>query len=96
MAVKLNHVPGKKSGDIVLYALSTCGWCRMTRELLDSLGVAYDYVYVDLVKGSEAEETAREVERLNPSGSFPTICIDKKKVIVGFKEDEIRKALKVK
>jgi len=94
MAVKFTHVPGRKAGDIVLYALSTCGWCRMTRELLDSLGVAYDYVYVDLAKGPQADEIRKNLERLNPSRSFPTICIDKRKVIVGYKEDEIRKSLK--
>jgi len=93
MALRLNHVKGKKSGDIRLYALSTCGWCRMTRELLDKLGVEYHYVYVDLLKGKEADEAARQVEKLNPSRSFPTICIDEKEVIVGFKEDEIRKAV---
>jgi glutaredoxin-like protein NrdH len=93
MAIKLNHVPGKKAGKVTLYALSTCGWCRMTRELLDSLGIEYEYVYVDLVSGKEADEIANEVERLNPSRSFPTVKIEKK-VIVGFKEDEIKKALK--
>jgi glutaredoxin-like protein NrdH len=94
MAVKPKHVPGKNAGDVMLYALSTCGWCRKTRELLDSLGVAYDFVYVDLVDEKESDEVAREVERLNPSRSFPTLCVNKKKVIVGFKEDEIRRALK--
>jgi glutaredoxin-like protein NrdH len=94
MAVKLTHVPGKKSREIVLYALSTCGWCKKTRELLDSLGVEYDYVYVDKVRGKAADEVEDELERLNPSRSFPTICIDKKKVIVGFKEDEIKKSVK--
>jgi glutaredoxin-like protein NrdH len=94
MAVKLKHVKGKKAGDVRLYALSTCGWCKKTRELLDSLGVAYDYVYVDLLEGPESDEVSGLLEKLNPSRSFPTICIDKKKVIVGYKEDEIRKALK--
>jgi len=94
MAVKMKHVPGKKAGDVELYALSTCGWCRKTKELLDSLGVEYDYVYVDLVEGEEADEVSKKLEKLNPSGSFPTICIDKKKVIVGFQEEKIREALK--
>jgi glutaredoxin-like protein NrdH len=93
MTVKLNHVPGKKCGKVNLYALSTCGWCKMTRELLDKLGVEYDYIYVDLVEGKQADEVSSIVEKLNPSRSFPTMQIDKF-VIVGFKEDEIKKALK--
>ena len=46
--VKKEHVEGENKGKILLYALSTCGWCRKTRQLLDDLGVAYDYIYVDL------------------------------------------------
>jgi arsenate reductase-like glutaredoxin family protein len=30
----------------------------------------------------------------NPSASFPTLVIDNQRSIVGFKEDEIREALK--
>jgi hypothetical protein len=30
------------------------------------------------------------VERFNPPGSFPTLVINDKKSIVGFKEEEIR------
>jgi glutaredoxin len=94
MAIEFKHVSGKKKGEILLYALSTCGWCRKTKELLDSMGVAYDYVYVDRVTGAQADEVANELERLNPSVSFPTLCINKKNVIVGFKEDDIKGALK--
>lgn len=32
MSVK--HVPGEDRGKIALYALSTCGWCAKTKELL--------------------------------------------------------------
>ena len=42
------HVAGNDKGKIMLYALSTCIWCKKTRELLQSSGVAFDYIYVDL------------------------------------------------
>jgi glutaredoxin-like protein NrdH len=93
MAEGLTHVKGKNAGAVMLFALSTCGWCRMTRDLLNSLQVAYDFIYMDLAEGKEYEAMADKLERLNPSGSYPTVVIGKK-VIVGFKEDDIRKALK--
>jgi hypothetical protein len=37
------HVPGKKSRRIMLYALSTCGWCHKTKKLLDDLGVVKQF-----------------------------------------------------
>jgi len=88
------HVPGRKVGAVTLYALSTCGWCQKTRKLLDELGVEYDYLYVDQSLGDERQAAVREMASWNPSASFPTLVIDNQRSIVGFKEDEIREALK--
>jgi len=90
MAVE--HVSGRDVGQVLLYALSTCVWCKKTRQLLTELGVAYGYEYVDLLKGDERKEALDTVRRWNPSCSFPTMLINGK-CIVGFKESEIREAL---
>jgi len=74
MAVE--HVDGKKKGDVMLYALSTCGWCAKTKELLRELGIAFDYAFVDLLDGEEQNKAMDTVEKFNPSGSFPTLVID--------------------
>ena len=87
------NVPGRKAGHVMLYALSTCGWCRKTKKLLDDLGVEYNYEYVDQLQGDEKEEAIRKVTKWNPSCSFPTLLIDNKKCIIGYREDEIREAL---
>lgn len=90
----IEHVSGKNKGTVMLYALSTCGWCKRTKELLREIGVEFDYTYVDLLEGKEQDETMNTVERFNPSGSFPTLVINDKKCIVGFKEQEIREAFR--
>ena len=87
------HIDGKNRGKIMLYALSTCGWCAKTKDLLRELGVEFDYTYVDLLEGQEQDEAMTRVEKFNPSGSFPTLVIDDRKCIVGFREKEIREAL---
>jgi len=89
----LQHVPGKHKDDILLYALSTCPWCRKTKQLLNELGVEYDYIDVDLLTGQEKSDTMAAVRKWNPAGSFPTLVINNSKCIVGFKEQEIREAL---
>ena len=86
----IEHVSGKNKGTVMLYALSTCGWCKRTKELLREIGVEFDYVYVDLLEGEEQDKAMNTVERFNPSGSFPTLVINDKKCIVGFREQEIR------
>ena len=90
--MKFEHTEGTDKGRIILYALSTCQWCRMTRDLLSKLGAKYDYVYVDLLKGKDREEAVNEVKKYNPSISFPTLVIGDK-TIVGFREKEIKEAL---
>jgi glutaredoxin-like protein NrdH len=90
----IEHVSGEKKGKIMLYALSTCGWCAKTKELLKELGVEFDYMYVDLLEDREQDKAMSEIEKWNPKGSFPTLVIRDKKSIIGFREEEIREALK--
>ncbi len=91
----IEHVAGKNRGPVMLYALSTCGWCARTKDLLKELGVEFDFAYVDLLDGKEQDDAMDQVEKWNPSGSFPTLVINEKKSIVGFKEQEIREAFRV-
>jgi glutaredoxin len=84
------HVAGKKRGTVMLYALSTCGWCAKTKDLLRELGIEFDFTYVDLLEGTEQDKAMDQVEKWNPKGSFPTLVIDNRKSIVGFREKEIR------
>ncbi len=77
---------------IKVYTLSTCGHCKSAKKLLDDCSVAYEFMDVDLLSGDERAEVLEDVKKLNPRCSFPTIIIGEK-VIVGYKENEIREAL---
>jgi glutaredoxin-like protein NrdH len=91
---KMTEVQGKnKKHEVMLYALSTCLWCKKTKKLLDDLNVTYQYVYVDSLIGKEEEEIMDQVRKYNPECTFPTMVINGNKVICGFKEPEIKKAL---
>ena len=85
-------VEGMDKGPITLYALSTCIWCEKTKEMLTKSSVGFRYSYVDLLKGNEREEAIEEIKRINPILSFPTLVLGDK-VIVGFKEKEIKEVL---
>jgi glutaredoxin-like protein NrdH len=92
MSVKehMKHVDGVNKGDITLYALSTCGWCKKTKALLNDLNIDYHYVDVDLLADADSEEAIKEIRTWNPSCSFPTLVINNDRCIIGFSEDEIR------
>lgn len=89
----MQHVEGQDKGKLVLFALSTCGWCKKTRALIENLNADYEYVYVDLLNGKEREDVVEMVKKWNPQVSFPTLVINDSKTIVGFKEDEIKEAI---
>lgn len=77
---------------IKLYALSTCSHCRNAKKLLDENQVAYDCVEVDLCPLDQREALIDEVRKYNPNLSFPTLVIGDK-VIVGYRENEIKELL---
>jgi glutaredoxin len=91
--IDMSHIDGKEKGTIRLFALSTCVWCKKTKKLLDNLHVAYDYIYVDLLDEKEKDDIMEEVKKWNPRCSFPTLVINNRDSIVGFKEEKIRKKL---
>ena len=43
----INKVEGKKIKEILLFALSTCIWCKKTKENLKKIGIAFNYIDVD-------------------------------------------------
>ncbi len=79
---------------VTLYALSTCGWCRKTKELLQKNGIEYQFIDVDLTTGQEREEIVNQVRQFNPRSSYPTIIIDDQ-VVIGYDEEKIKQLLEI-
>jgi glutaredoxin-like protein NrdH len=91
--VRFQHIEGRNKGKIVMYALSTCMWCRMAKDLMRQIGVAYDYVDVDLLAAEDKDLARAEIRRWNPTGNYPTIVIDNRECLAGFDEVKIRSRL---
>ena len=91
--MSLTHVKGKNKGRVILYALSTCVWCKKTKKLLERLGVEFDYVYVDLLADAEKELILADMARHTSTRAFPTIVINNGTTIQGYQEKRIREVL---
>jgi glutaredoxin len=78
--------------EVKIFSLSTCSHCRATKKFIDDCTIKYEFIDVDLLKGDERKAIIEDVKKFNPRCSFPTIIIGEK-VIVGFKEKEIKEAL---
>ena len=83
----------KKDHHVLLYALSTCGWCKMTKAFLKENAVEYEYIDVDKLESSDRETVDQDIRRRGGRLAFPTLIIDNKTLITGLKKDEISKAL---
>lgn len=77
---------------VKLYSLSTCSHCKSTKDLLDRHRVDADVIDVDRLEGEARRKALREVKDYNRNVSFPTLVIGEE-VIVGYKADQIRKAI---
>ncbi|KZX12337.1 glutaredoxin family protein [Methanobrevibacter oralis] len=93
--MELTHVDGENKGKILLFALSTCGWCKQLREFIEDLNVEFDYIYVDLTEGDERDEAVNEVSKYNENLSFPTLVINDKDVVMGYEPDEVKMLLNI-
>lgn len=92
--IEKKHVAGENRGEILVYALSTCGWCRKTKEHLKKMGLAFDYIDVDLLDPAESERVMETVRKHNEKGSFPTIVVNDEHCVVGYDMDRLRELLK--
>ncbi|MCE5210885.1 MAG: glutaredoxin family protein [Deltaproteobacteria bacterium] len=77
---------------IKMYTLSTCSHCKATKKFLNDNKIVFDFVDVDLLQGEDRQKILEEVMQYNPDRSFPTILIGDK-IIIGFRENDIREAL---
>jgi glutaredoxin len=77
---------------VKVFSLSTCSHCKTTKKFLSDCTIKYEFVEVDQLQGEERKAILEDVKKFNPRCSFPTIIIGEK-VIVGFKEKEIKEAL---
>jgi len=94
--MKYTRVDGKNNKHkVLMYAISTCAWCKMTKKFLNDSEVQYEYVDVDLTSDDDHEKIKQHI--LNKGGelSYPTIIVDDRVVITGFRKDKIKEALEI-
>ena len=92
--MRIVKVPGKNNKHkVFMYAISTCAWCKLTKNFLKDNNIEYEYVDVDLSDGEDREKIRREILKRRGRLSYPAIIIDDKILINGFRKDEIKETL---
>ena len=89
-----SKVPGKKNEHkVVVYALSTCVWCKMTKQFLKDNDIEFEFINVDLCEPEEKEQVRQQIQSKGGSLNYPTTIVDDKKLIAGFRKDQLKEAL---
>jgi len=98
LSEKMNRVKvsGKKNKHkVLMYALSTCAWCKMTKQFLKDNEIEYEYVDVDLCTEEELKKIKSDILGRGGSLSYPCLIIDEKILINGFRKDRITEVLEL-
>lgn len=89
-----SKVPGNnKQHKVILFAISTCAWCKLVKQFFNDNEVEYNYIDIDLAKEEEKQEIRKTIREMGGPLSFPTTIIDDKILITGFRKDQIKEAL---
>jgi glutaredoxin-like protein NrdH len=92
--MQFSKVQGKQNKHkVVLYALSTCVWCKMTKQYLKDNEVEFEYIDVDLCEEEEKQEIRQHIQSKGGPLSYPTTIVDDNVLITGFRKDLLKEAL---
>jgi glutaredoxin-like protein NrdH len=83
----------KRQHKVTLYALSTCAWCKMTKQFLKENDIEYEYIDVDLCQEEDKQRIRDHIQSKGGPLSYPTVIIDDDLLITGFRKDELKEAL---
>ena len=89
-------VEGKnKKHKVLLYAISTCGWCKRAKQNLKDLDVEYEYIDIDLSSREDKKEVTKDILGRKGRLAYPTVIIDDKILLTGPSREELKEALEL-
>jgi glutaredoxin-like protein NrdH len=89
-----SKVQGKQNEHkVVVYALSTCVWCKMTKQFLKDNDITFEFIDVDVCEPEEKAQIRNHIQSKGGTLNYPTTIIDDKKLIEGFRKDQLKEAL---
>ena len=93
--IKFTYEQGNRNpGDIKVYALSTCAFCKKALKYLRENSICFSYVYVDELDPKVKEELKAWLRaKYKEEAAFPFLVLDDTIVIVGFNEEKYRNHL---
>jgi len=80
---------------VLVYAISTCGWCKRAKKFLNDNNIEYEYVDVDICSWEDRNIIRQDIQSLGGLLAHPTIIIDNKTLLTGASPDKLREVLEI-
>ena len=80
---------------VLVYALSTCGWCKLAKQFLKDNAIECEYIDVDLCSMEDKEKIRQDIQNRGGLLAYPTVIIDNKILLTGAPQDKLREALEI-
>jgi glutaredoxin-like protein NrdH len=94
--MQYQKVSGKNTNHkVTLYALSTCVWCKLTKQFLNESSVAYEFVDVDLLNDDDRDKAHAAIISKGGMLTYPTAIIDDKILVAGYRKEQLKEVLGV-
>jgi len=77
--------------NVKMYTLSTCPWCKKTKEYFREHNIPFEFIDYDLADNEKQEMILKEM-RKNGANGFPFVKIENE-VVVGYKPQEYSRIL---
>jgi len=78
-----------------LYAISTCGWCKRAKKVLNENEVEYEYIDLDIANQEDKEIIRKDIQKRGGILAYPTVIIDDQILLTGPSPDKLRQVLEV-
>lgn len=89
-------VEGKnRKHKVLLYGISTCGWCKRAKHTLKDLEVEHEYIDIDLCNIEDKEKIRKDILSRGGILAYPTIIIDDEILLTGPSRDKLREVLEL-
>lgn len=84
--IEFEAVAGDSSDKkVILFALTTCGFCKKARTFLEEHNINYSYLYMDKIDNEVKIKMKSEfAEKFNKRLTYPTLLIDDSEILSGF------------
>ncbi len=79
--------------EVLVYALSTCPWCRKTKQFFTDSQIPFEFVEVDQLTGPEQDEAGKKAYELSGGRRYPVTVINGE-VVVGYRPERFLELLK--